>query len=223
MTIKPRILIVEDSKELVELLFRRFETDYALSYAITGEDGLALARSAKPDIMLLDITLPKMSGFDVLRELQLSETTSDIPVLILTALSDTDNVVKGFHMGAADYVVKPFNFVELSARIKAHLTIKELQKRVIDMERLSILREVAVSFNHEVNNPLTAISVFAHFLKDKVGKDSVELSNSVEGIINEVTRISGIVSKLSAATRAASVDYQPGIKMIDFGHLTKDE
>jgi len=219
----PPILIIEDTKELVELLHRRFDADYAISHAYTGEDGLALARSVKPNIILLDITLPNMSGFDVLRELKSSDETGDVPVLVLTALSDTENVVKGFTLGAADYVVKPFNFVELSARIKAHLTIKELQKRLIDLERLNILREVAVSFNHEINNPLTAISVFAHFLKEKTKDKGEDYIKSVEGISQEVERIAGIVKKLSVATQAATVNYQPGIRMIDFGHLTKED
>ena len=223
MTEKPSVLIIEDTKELVDLLYRRFEKDYTLHHAYNGEDGLVAARSVRPDIVLLDITMPKMSGFEVLSELRSSEATRDIPVLVLTALSDTENVVKGFNLGAADYVVKPFNFVELSARIKAHITIKALQKRLIDLERLNTLREVAVSFDHEINNPLTSITIFAHFLKDKLADGDEDSRKSVAGIAAEVERIADIVKKLSAATKAATIDYQPGVKMIDFGHLTKED
>jgi len=220
---KQSILIIEDNKELVDLLVRRFGGSYSITFAMDGEEGLKAFRATRPDMVLLDLSLPKVSGFDVLKEIKSSEAGQDVPVLILTALSDTSNVVTGFSMGADDYVVKPFNFMELSARIKAHLTIRTLQRQLIDMERLNMLREVAVSFNHEINNPLSAISVFAHFLKGRLDTACVECKNSVEGIISEVDRISGIVKKLSEATHAASVDYMPGIKMIDFTKLTDDD
>lgn len=216
---KHSILIIEDSKELVDLLYRRFADTYQLAFALDGEEGLSMAASLKPELVLLDVNLPKKSGFGVLKEIRENEELAGVTVLMITGQSDTESVVKGFSLGAADYIVKPFNFVELSARIKSQLTIKQLQRQLVDVERLKTLREVAVSFNHEINNPLMSISTFAFYLEKKLDKDDTDVDQSVKGIISEVGRIAGIVDKLSAATSAASVDYQPGLKMIDFNKL----
>lgn len=215
---KQAVLIIEDTKDLVNLLIRRFEHEYAVAYALDGGGGLAMARATSPDLILLDVNLPDMSGFDVLAELKASDLTRDIPVLIMTALSDTENVLRGFKAGAEDYLVKPFNFTELSARVNAHLTIRELQKKLIGIERLNALRELAVGLSHEINNPLMSINTFAHALKMKAGEcgDAGEdFVTMLDGIIGEVSRIAGKVKKLSEASRVVTVAYQPGINMVD--------
>ena len=219
---KPSILIIEDSIDLVELLKRRFESEHNLYFTQDGTEGIRLSKELNPDIVLLDVNLPSVNGFEVLKEIRAGDSAREIVVLMITGLSDPDNIVKALSMGADDYIVKPFNLMELSARIKSHLTIKTLQKQVVGVERLNILREVAVSFNHEINNPLMSISTFASFLRRDAEGLSVEARRSVDGILDEVGRISRIVKKLSAATNAASVEYGPGINMIDFEHLTDD-
>jgi len=216
---KQTILIIEDTQDLVDLLVRRFEESYLITYALMGTDGMIKARALRPDMILLDVNLPDMSGFDVLKKLKADPDTVEIPVLLMTAMSDTESIVTGFDMGAEDYLVKPFNFVELSARVKAHLTIRRLQKSLMDMERLKTLQQLSISFSHEINNPLTAISLFAHVLKNKVPKECDECHQSIDGIISEVGRISEKVKKMSEATKAATVDYSPGVKMIDVENL----
>lgn len=220
---KQTILIIEDTKDLVDLLVRRFELDYNTVYALGGREGIEKAGEKRPDIILLDVNLPDMSGFDVLNELKSTEETAEIPVLVMTALSDMENVLAGFKMGAEDYLVKPFNFTELSARVNAHLTIRKLQKKLIGIERLNALREVAVSFSHEINNPLMAISAYAHAMKLQkergCGRPD-ECMEMVDGIIAEVNRVAEKVKHLSEATRIETVEYQPGIKMIDMEKLS---
>jgi len=220
MSERRSILIIEDSKDLVELLYRRFESQYELSSAFDGVEGLALARSVRPDMVLLDVNLPRLGGFEILKEIRASDSTRGITVIMITALSDSDSVVEGLGLGADDYIAKPFSFVELSARIKAHLTIKDLQRQLVEMERLKTLHEVAVSFQHEINNPLTSITAFTHFLKTNLAGSGEELKASVDGIQKDVDRINSIMQELSAATQAASVDYMPGLRMIDFENLT---
>lgn len=216
---KHTLLIIEDTWDLVELLAKKFESVYTVHAALSGGEGLAKAGELLPDLILLDVNLPDMTGFEVLRGIKSSEDTSDIPVLIMTAMSDTESVVTGFKTGADDYLVKPFSFTELSARISAHLTIRELRKRLIEMERLNTLKELTVSFNHEINNPLMSITAFAHFIKGRTGEGCSGCGECARGIIDEVNRISDKVRQLSEATRAATVDYQPGIKMIDMDSL----
>jgi len=216
---KQTILIIEDTQDLVDLLVRRFEEKYDITYALFGADGLKKAGAVRPDMILLDVNLPDMSGFEVLKKLKEDPETSDIPILIMTAMSDTESIVNGFEMGAEDYLVKPFNFVELSARVKAHLTIRQLQRSLVDMERLKTLQQLAISFNHEINNPLTAIGLFAHVLKNKVPKECEECHECIEGIVSEVARISEKVKKMSEATKAATVEYSPGVSMIDIDNV----
>jgi len=212
---RPSVLIIEDSPELVGLLIKNFEYGYSVSSALDGEEGLRLAQSCRPDIVLLDVNLPKVNGFDILSAIRLDDASRSISVIMITSLSQPENIVKALKMGADDYIIKPFSIVELTARVNSRLKIKELQRQVMDMERLKVLREVAVAFNHEVNNPLMSISAFAYFIRDGLSGGDAEMNESAEGILREVTRISGIVSRLSEAVRAASVEYAPGVGMID--------
>ena len=116
-----RMLIVDDDPSIATVLHDLFEIHgYAVSVAGDGEEALAMMRRTPPfDIVLLDVMLPKKSGFDVLREAR--ELGIRSPVLMLTARGEQENILKGFGLGAEDYIVKPFNAEELAARVKAIL------------------------------------------------------------------------------------------------------
>lgn len=115
-----RILVVEDNEDLAFGLRKVLEFEgYQVDVAKEGERGLALAREAPPDLLILDIMLPRKNGFEVLRELR--TTGHRFPVLILTARSQESDVVLGFDFGADDYVTKPFSTAELLARVRALL------------------------------------------------------------------------------------------------------
>jgi len=115
-----RILVVEDERPIAEFVQRGLEADgYSVACAHDGEEGLALARTGDYSLVVLDVLLPKLSGLDVLKEIR--ATDEAIPVILLTALAETDDVVTGLDLGASDYLTKPFAFAELLARIRAHL------------------------------------------------------------------------------------------------------
>lgn len=114
-----KLLIVEDEKDLVRLLIYNFEKEgYNVLSAYDGEEGLEVARTQKPDIILLDIMMPKMDGYTFCRELR---RTSDIPILFLTAKKSEMDRILGLKLGADDYVTKPFSIGEIIARVKAIL------------------------------------------------------------------------------------------------------
>ncbi len=117
---KPKILLVEDEKDLVKLIKYNLEKDgrFAVSSAGDGEAGLALARKSKPDLVILDIMLPKMDGLEFLRELR---RESGVPVVLLTAKRGELDRILGLKLGADDYVCKPFSVGELGARVEALL------------------------------------------------------------------------------------------------------
>jgi len=117
-----RILVVEDERPIAELVQRGLEAEgYSVTCAHDGEDGLAKARSGDYSLVVLDVLLPKLSGLDVIRGIR--EQDESLPVIMLTALAETDDVVAGLDLGANDYLTKPFAFAELLARIRAHLRL----------------------------------------------------------------------------------------------------
>lgn len=116
------ILIVEDEQDIRELLAYNLEKEgYATVQAADGKEGLDLARSRKPDLILLDLMLPKMDGLAVCRELERDAGTVRIPIIMLTARGEDVDRILGFELGADDYVVKPFDPRELLARIRTVL------------------------------------------------------------------------------------------------------
>ena len=121
-----KVLIVEDEKNIVDILrFNLQRAGYVTEEAYDGEDGLAKARSGKPDIILLDVMLPKMNGFDVCRALR---TEGDnVTVLILTAREEEADKVLGLEIGADDYITKPFSMRELIARVGANIRRTTMQ------------------------------------------------------------------------------------------------
>ena len=117
---KKTVLIVEDEKNIVDILrFNLQREGYETLEAYDGETGLELARTRRPDILLLDVMLPRMNGFDVCRALR--QDGDNVPVLILTAREEEADKVLGLEIGADDYITKPFSMRELMARVKANI------------------------------------------------------------------------------------------------------
>ena len=117
---KKRVLIVEDEKNIVDIIrFNLLREGYDTLEAYDGEEGLALARAEKPDLILLDVMMPKMMGFDVCRALR--GEGDNVPIIILTAREEEEDKVLGLEIGADDYITKPFSMRELIARVKANI------------------------------------------------------------------------------------------------------
>jgi adenylate cyclase len=124
-----RILIVEDTPANIQTLTATLkERGYQISVATNGRQALDIVGKVRPDLILLDVMMPEMDGFETCRRLKASEQWRQIPVIFLTAKTDTADIVKGFELGAVDYVAKPFNAHELLARVNTHLTIDRLHR-----------------------------------------------------------------------------------------------
>src|SRR5262245_37817625 len=123
---QPRVLIVEDERGLTKPLANVFEKEgYEVVVAHDGTEGLRKAQTILPDVVLLDLMLPGMSGLDVCRELRAGERTRDLPIIMITARAEETDQVVGFSMGADDYVTKPFSNKVLLQRVKALLRRRE--------------------------------------------------------------------------------------------------
>jgi two-component system, cell cycle response regulator len=129
----PRILVVDDHPDNIELLRARLEArGYEVEGATGGEEAIQAVKAHPPDLILLDVMMPKVDGMEVVRRLKADKSLPFIPVIMQTALDSTENKVEGLDAGADDYITKPINFAELEARIKSLLRIKSLQE---DLER----------------------------------------------------------------------------------------
>lgn len=197
-----RILIIDDSPENIEVLGELLK-HYDRIVATDGEKGIQLAqRKPQPDLILLDIVMPGMSGFEVCKELKRLESTKSIPIIFITSKNDRSDILKGFQIGAQDFITKPFDSRELIARVKTQLELvfnrKKLEaindwleeqvmlrtQELIDTNKKLInanneLRHLDASkaeflklISHEIRTPLNGILGFSQIIKDSV-KDSM--------------------------------------------------
>lgn len=210
------ILVVDDSEDMLHL-YKRILTKqgYKVHSAENGHNGLKMAHETHPDLIILDVTMPKLNGYEVCNKLKESDDTEMIPVIIVTCRSDMEDKIQGLETGADDYLTKPINNAELLARVKSLLKIRELNERLVQAQKLETLAQVAVSVNHEINNPLCSISANAEVLKGILTDADSKVIRKIDIIIKEVERIKQVVDKLTRATRVISTDYISGIKMID--------
>jgi class 3 adenylate cyclase len=131
--IKNSVLVVDDNPENIDLLGSILHQDHKIKVALNGNKALKIAGSENPpDIILLDIEMPGMDGYEVCRRLKADPQTRDIPIIFVTAKSDESDETKGFEIGAVDYITKPFSPPIVQARVKTHLALKMMRQRVED-------------------------------------------------------------------------------------------
>lgn len=186
---KYHILIVDDIPDNIKVLhaiLRREE--YEITYALNGKDALMLCVSNSFDLILLDIMMPEMDGYEVCKHLKSKDKTRDIPVIFLTAMVDKDSIVKGFELGAHDYVTKPFNSKELVARVKTHLELKT-KNEALKFMNMHLEEKVAARTLEleEMNKSLTDANYRLESLEDAkndfLSLMSAELREPLTGII----------------------------------------
>lgn len=147
---KPVVLVVDDTLDNITLLNEILKDEYKVKVATNGEKALEVARNTLPDIILMDVMMPVMNGYEACRRLKENEKLRDIPVLFLTARSDEEDEKKGFTLGAADYIVKPVSPPILTARMKTHLALKrsrdilESQNHFLDEEIQRRTKDVSI-------------------------------------------------------------------------------
>jgi PAS domain S-box-containing protein len=158
---RPTILIIDDDPNNIGIVSGYLdERAYTILIAEDGESGVARAEYAEPDLVLLDVMMPGIDGFEACRRLKLLEKTKDIPVIFMTALTETEHKVKGFGAGAVDYITKPFRREEVLARVGVHLRIRELTTKLQDAnislekrvaERTGELAQTIIALRNEMN------------------------------------------------------------------------
>ncbi|MFC1745151.1 sensor histidine kinase [Candidatus Riflebacteria bacterium] len=183
---KWRILSVDDEPNNLQLLGQILKERYQLSFAINGTKALEVAAKVKPDLILLDIMMPDMSGFEVCQKLRENEDLKEIPVIFISAMTATEDKLKAFESGGVDYVTKPFQHPEVIARVDAQIRLRqarlevaeknqELEKTLIDLkntqsqlvqsEKMASIGVLTAGVAHEINNPINFMSGSSKALK----------------------------------------------------------
>ncbi|GAK49047.1 response regulator receiver domain protein [Candidatus Moduliflexus flocculans] len=178
------VLIIDDNTVNLGLIAHALEeAGFEIMTAQTGEDGIYKARLGKPDLILLDVMMPQLDGFETCRRLKAEFETQEIPVIFMTALSGIEDKVKGFAVGGVDYITKPIQEPELLARVQTHLQIqaqrRQLQQQALELRQAKELAEAAqraaesanqaksiflANMNHELRTPLNAILGFTELV-----------------------------------------------------------
>ncbi|MFC4157911.1 diguanylate cyclase [Chitinimonas lacunae] len=139
-TLRPRLLVVDDQSTNIQLLYQVFAADHEVFMATSGEQALAFCQTTPPDLILLDLVMPGMDGFEVCRRLKEDRSTSDIPVIFVTAHDDPAEETRGLDLGAVDFISKPVNPAVVRARVRTQLTLKfqsDLLRRMVFIDGLT--------------------------------------------------------------------------------------
>lgn len=215
------ILVVDDSspnRDLLSELMR--EQGHAVRVAGTGEEALELARQRAPDLVLLDVVMPGIDGYQTCRQLHAEATTRSVPVLFLSGSELGSARVKGFEAGGVDFVNKPFDFHELTARVATHLALRRLQRqaeaRTAELEQanqrlreLEALRQrLSAAIVHDLKSPLTPVLQNAEWLMNRPGLDG-EVQEAVSEVYVAANSMHRLVLSLLDVARSSDTRLVP--------------
>ncbi len=218
-----KILIVDDTPQNLQVLGTVLDKEGCrVSFATDGEQALNLVKKANPDLILLDIMMPGIDGMTVCKRLKEDEETASIPVIFLTAKTESDDVVAGFEIGAVDYITKPFKAIELMARVRTQLRLQRSIKMEIQAQQLSTVAQLAMTIAHEFNNPL-AIMQGAVDLADMKKEDSDLQALQHDKVRSQIKRMKLLVDKMLALRELKEIDYAEGVKILDLHGVSPPE
>lgn len=213
-----RVLIVDDTPKNIQVLGTILKQEnYQINIAINGKQAIEMAQKVLPDIILLDIMMPEMDGFEACKILKEDPLTQNIPIIFLSAKNEAEDIIKGLELGASDYVTKPFNAAELLARVNTHLSLKknkeELEKQ--NIERKVLLQVIA----HDLTNPLVGIQGIVDLLKVSTSIEEIMefvpfLATGVENALDIVELIRTMQS-LDNAQKDWELSHIPFKKSVD--------
>lgn len=234
---KRKVLIVDDLPENLMVLDSILSVNgYDVITTSKSTEALNIAKTIKPDVILLDILMPEMDGFEVCRKLKADDFLADIPVIYITVRDQ--ELIKGFETGAVDYITKPFNFSELIARVNVHSDLKrtkdELIKKNIMLDEKNIQLEEAnraknkffAIIAHDLRSPLSSVSSAIYLLRDHVKRGSGEKNEELELIVDSLSENAKITRSLLDNLLEWSLLQADGINLvpenINLKELTKE-
>ncbi|NOU59981.1 hybrid sensor histidine kinase/response regulator [Marinifilum caeruleilacunae] len=214
----PTVLVVDDNPnnlKIVALTLR--ELNFKIVIATNGKDALDLVERTKPDLILLDVMMPEMDGFEVCEILKSKEENKNLPIIFLTAVGEKSKIVKGFELGGVDYITKPFNKEELIIRIKTHLELKftrdELQTTTDHLSELNELKDKMFSvIGHDLRGPLGNIKMTLDLLsKGLFEYNSEDYKETMSTLVQSSEEVSELLENLLgwAKSQSGILKYHP--------------
>jgi signal transduction histidine kinase len=214
----PLALVVEDNPELRVFIADVLAARYRVQAAGDGVQGIELARKLRPEVIVSDVAMPEMDGYELCRRLRADPETKGIPVLLVTARTDVSSVLQGFDAGASDYLLKPFHATELLARVDVHVQLRRLTAQLARQERLAALGSLAASVAHNVRNPLSALISGLPAIRNRLGASVDKPTGELMGIMldcaERIERMTLDLLDLSRIDREISGDFSPGAGLL---------
>ncbi len=194
------ILLVDDSPLNLQVLGTILEGAYTTAIARGGEQALAFIEQRLPDLILLDIMMPDMDGFEVCERLQASPETCDIPIIFLTAKTETENMVKGLKLGAVDYIIKPFQKEELQARVSTHLALRQARQQ---LQELNATKDRFFSIMaHDLRTPFSGLLGLTEVIMNNIeGYDADRLKHMLGLQLDAVKNVFALLENLLTWSR----------------------
>jgi PleD family two-component response regulator len=197
----PKVLIVDDEASNVVLLCKTLEQGYEVMTASSGSEALVLARAHDPDIILLDVIMPEMDGFEVCRQLKSDDRLKDIPVIFISALDDTQDETEGLQLGAIDYITKPISPGIVRARVKNHVELKRSRDLLAQLSQVDGLTGIANrrAFDEKIETELRRMKR-AERLRESVEAAQLEHESSSTGDVVTISLGAASVNPSDEAT-----------------------
>lgn len=236
---KHTVLMVDDNPTNLNVLLDALKHHgFKLLAAKSGEEAIQRALFAKPDLILLDVLMPGIDGFETCQKLKEIPETAEIPIIFMTALADTVDKVKGFSFGAVDYITKPFQHEEVLSRVNAHLTIQDLKRNLeqknAEMEEKNRLLDEALKHekelnrlktglvgmaSHELRRPLTVISLYSRSLFPKENGNAPEQHEGYTKIQKSIRQMTQLLDDILLATQSemGKLTFEP--EVVNLGEL----
>ncbi len=213
---KPRILVVDDQPVNITLLERKLQLEgMEVASALDGPTCLEMVSDFQPDVILLDVMMPGMDGYEVCSRLHANDKTRDIPVIFITASISKEGRLHGLETGAVDYITKPIDLEETAARVRTQISLRrtyrenvDLQRRLGETRRAAAVGAVTQGVAHNLNNLLGVLVGYVDLLKIGLA-DPEKVKRSVDLMETSVRRMVEIISKLSTIASEESFDLLP--------------
>lgn len=213
-----KILVVDDQPDNVFILKDRLEREgFQVISAYDGAAAIEKAKEEMPDLILLDVMMPDMSGFEVCEKISHSEIINYVPIILVTALTGSEDIRQGLQAGAYDYIKKPFNKIELIARVNSALKYSETRKLLLELEKVKTFAATVVTANHEIKQPLTLISLSTTAIRRELGKEEISkemLTRRVNFIENASKEINKVLEKFNSIRNPEFIEYVNDVKMV---------